>query len=164
MIFLKRTLDRGGRHRLGESGKNVRLLVGVAVLCLVNCVAGKKVNSTKSVFPSELDSGSTVSIAKSSQSSSNDTISAESSSFSVGTSRQARDYNPGGSSGGGSSYSAGGGSGSHASASSYGAPSVGSGGGGGGGGYGSVAAGGGYPNPQYAIPPIVLVRLMQTFL
>lgn len=161
MKVLTRTCGLLGRGSASESANKLGLAFLIVATFLVSSISCKKYNVTSAaVFKSDPDHGTGASIAKNVITSTavNESVPADSSSaassFTVGTSRQARDYNPGGGSGG-NSYSVPVGGGGSA-ASSYGAPSVG-GGGGGGGGYGSVAAGGGYPNPQYAIPPIVLV-------
>lgn len=153
MKLLSRTLlghfgRRGFVCVSSESAKSLLLLL--LGICLISDAAGasaaaKKLNST-SVFPS---SPEIVGIANKNvvTSPGNDSAAdtSKASSFVVGTSRQARDYSPGGG-GSGSGYS------TPVASGSYGAPA-----GGGGGGYGGVAAGGGYANPSYAIPPIVLV-------
>lgn len=154
MKFFERTFSGGSSASMAAKAL---LIVGIFLVSSVSC---KKynANATSPVFASDPEITNSIVKSVSATSYANKTAAVESgksNSLTFGTSRQARDYNPGGggNSGGGNSYNVGGGSGSHAAASSYGAPAV----GGGGGGYGNVAAGGGYPNPQYAIPPIVLV-------
>lgn len=160
MKFYERTFGRAGRRSGSLSASMVRKALLIVGIFLVSNVSCKKYNATSPVFASDPEITNSIVKSVSAMSYVNDTAAVESgksNGFTFGTSRQSRDYNPGGggaNAGGGNSYNVGGGSGSHAAASSYGAPAV---GGGGGGGYGNVAAGGGYPNPQYAIPPIVLV-------
>jgi len=137
-------------------------IVLVTSALVAHCGAAEEKDVAKgdlknSIFSTNWSKNSTASVSSSSS---------KEPKISVGTSRQARDYTgtTGTSGGSGGGVAAG-----VSIAQSYGAPqqqsthNYGSGGGGGkggggGGSYGNGAAAGGYPNPQYAIPPIVMVR------
>lgn len=146
LVLIKRKM---GRSRLCS----VFLVINVSMLVIV--VGGSSTNSSSSSSSfSAKESGKSLVPSQQVPIVANNAITQE-----KATSRQARDYTPPGQGQGG--YSTMNDVGSAAAAStSYGAPQAMSGGYSGGGGGGG---GGGYGSPQYAIPPIVLVRIIIKF-